>query len=208
MTKTWFIGCTHFGHNNILRLADRPFKTIEEHDEVLLERWNSKVGKNDVVYHLGDVTWKNPAKLLQQLKGRIVLIVGNHDDQDGGLHYALNALPHVHYLEDMMLGPTGMVLCHYPMEDWNWRFRGSIHLHAHTHQKQFKRPLLPHIAFTPETERGERGLAWESVPADAVPCEKWIADNYGIVCNRFNVGADATNFAPVELDELLAHARA
>ena len=32
----------------------RKFKTIEEHDEFLIDQWNKKVGANDIVYHLGD----------------------------------------------------------------------------------------------------------------------------------------------------------
>jgi calcineurin-like phosphoesterase family protein len=53
----FFTGCTHFGHANIIKLAQRPFASIEEMNEVLVERWNSTVGSDDTVYHLGDFSW-------------------------------------------------------------------------------------------------------------------------------------------------------
>lgn len=41
MINTWFIGDTHFGHANILQFEKdaRPFETLEEMHEVIIERW-------------------------------------------------------------------------------------------------------------------------------------------------------------------------
>jgi calcineurin-like phosphoesterase family protein len=53
MSEILFVSDTHFGHYNIIRHCNRPW-TVEEHDEKLIEAWNSAVGKKDIVYHLGD----------------------------------------------------------------------------------------------------------------------------------------------------------
>lgn len=51
-------------------------------DEALINNWNSVVGENDIVFHLGDFAfapnwrWK---ELLEKLNGRIYLIMGNHE---------------------------------------------------------------------------------------------------------------------------------
>lgn len=51
-------------------------------DEALIERWNSVVKPDDIVFHLGDFAfatngrWK---KLIDRLNGHIHLILGNHD---------------------------------------------------------------------------------------------------------------------------------
>ena len=91
MSKTWVISDTHFHHANILNFVDsktglkvRPeFTSVDEMDEVMIERWNSVVNKGDKVYHLGDVFIGDKDKfkrLWPKLNGTKNLIVGNHDD--------------------------------------------------------------------------------------------------------------------------------
>jgi len=48
----------------------------------MIQRWNEKVGKNDLVYHLGDFSFygKELTKMIfDKLNGQIVLVMGNHD---------------------------------------------------------------------------------------------------------------------------------
>src|SRR5574343_635969 len=87
MSKTFLIGDTHFGHANILTFKRdngnllREFPNIYCHDEYLIDRWNSVVGPNDRVYHLGDVGFKNFTQvheIFKRLNGVKVLIKGNH----------------------------------------------------------------------------------------------------------------------------------
>ena len=81
----FFTSDTHFNHEAILRFCDRPFTSIQEHDKVLIDNWNSVVGPEDTVFHLGDFCfggfpkWK---EIREQLNGHIILIVGNHDDRN------------------------------------------------------------------------------------------------------------------------------
>jgi len=77
---------THFGHAKILEFkkedgqAVRPFASLEEMHEEMVERWNKKVGTKDIVYHLGDVaTESNALKQLDRLNGNKILIKGNRD---------------------------------------------------------------------------------------------------------------------------------
>lgn len=80
--RTFIIADTHFGHSNIIKYCDRPFVTVEEMDRQLIQKWNSVVSKNDVVYHLGDFAMGNVDKISSyrnKLNGRIFLIQGNHD---------------------------------------------------------------------------------------------------------------------------------
>lgn len=80
----FFTSDTHFNHANILRFCNRPWESIEEHDQALIENWNSIIGPDDTVFHLGDFVfggfpkWK---EIVEQLNGHIYLIRGNHDDK-------------------------------------------------------------------------------------------------------------------------------
>jgi calcineurin-like phosphoesterase family protein len=127
----WFTGCTHYGHKGILGMGrNPPFSTIEEHDETLLDNHNALVKPKDTVYHLGDFSMKNGAineSVLKRLKGNIIPIRGNHDPKDWGVPY-----------HEFRLNKQLFVLMHYPIEEWNGWYRGSIHLHAHTHTTTFK----------------------------------------------------------------------
>ena len=77
----YFTADTHFGHKAILQYCNRPFETINEMNEALINNWNSKVGPGDIVFHLGDFAfggstiWKS---ILERLNGRKYLIIGNH----------------------------------------------------------------------------------------------------------------------------------
>lgn len=78
----FFTSDTHFFHDRIIDFCKRPFNNVDEMNEELIRRWNSVVGKNDIVFHLGDFAWGGPPKwnsILERLNGHIYLILGNHD---------------------------------------------------------------------------------------------------------------------------------
>ncbi len=80
--KIFLIADTHFGHENIIKYENRPFDDLKDMDEVMIKKWNSVVGKDDIVYHLGDVSFYNKEKtkaIISRLNGKKILIKGNHD---------------------------------------------------------------------------------------------------------------------------------
>lgn len=133
MSKVWFSADTHFGHTNIIDLAKRPFLSVEKMDSELVDHWNTVVGIKDVVYFLGDLTFKGREKgslYLKALHGRKHLIYGNHDSN------AIRSLPYwesVSGYTEVNLNGTRIILCHYPILSWNGMHHGSMHLHGHCH---------------------------------------------------------------------------
>ena len=79
----YFTSDTHFDHANVIRFCNRPFATVEEMNEALITNWNRKVHRDDTVYIMGDMFFRttDPEPILQRLKGKKHLIVGNHDSQ-------------------------------------------------------------------------------------------------------------------------------
>lgn len=138
----WFTSDTHFGHAGVLRLSNRPFRSLDEMHEELVRRWNERVHPNDVVFHLGDLMFGRPLEALRELKGRVTMLAGNHD-QRRSLEYAdalgwdLQAMFNIKVADDAGLGPSPkhqyITLCHYPMVTWNYRRFESWMLHGHSH---------------------------------------------------------------------------
>ena len=82
MNNIWIISDTHFNHNKDFILQPRCFSTVEEMNEGIIERWNSLVQFNDIVYHLGDMALgdiNDAVPLIKRLNGKIRLAIGNHD---------------------------------------------------------------------------------------------------------------------------------
>lgn len=80
--RYWFISDTHFGHSNIITFCNRPFKSLYHMDRTIINNWNSRVGNNDVVFHLGDFAYRNNRSVTsyeKYLNGKLILIRGNHD---------------------------------------------------------------------------------------------------------------------------------
>ena len=78
----WFTSDLHFGHRNIIKYCNRPWNTVEEMDEALIHNWNSIVGKNDIVFDLGDFAFASNQRwreLVSRVNGKHYLILGNHD---------------------------------------------------------------------------------------------------------------------------------
>lgn len=117
----------------------RPFKSLDEMHDYFLRRWNEKITNGDTVYILGDVAMrgKNDAliALVAQLKGKKVLVKGNHDDL-GDYRYKQLFYEVVDYkeLSDSFEGKTyKVVLSHYPILMWNGQHSGTTLLYGHTH---------------------------------------------------------------------------
>lgn len=122
-------------------------RMIYYHDEALIQRWNSKVKKNDLVYILGDFSFhtaQGTMDILKRLNGKKILIEGNHDmiyldDKkfDRSLFEEITSYKEVKY--------KGNKLClmHYLIQEYrnkNKEENFCIHLHGHIHDAKFNVP--------------------------------------------------------------------
>lgn len=80
--KVWIWSDTHFGHVNIIKYCNRPFKDIDDMDQTLERNWHNTVGPDDLLINCGDFTFKDTTKanaLIDRCPGTSLLIIGNHD---------------------------------------------------------------------------------------------------------------------------------
>lgn len=160
----FYVADTHFGHARILELSKRPFSNIEEHDEVMVRRWNAVVRPQDHIYHLGDFALgidANPDRvrsLFHRLNGLKHLIIGNHDvGKDGYLHPVLADLPWHRQPQHMLTVNDGggrVQLCHFALRTWSaqWHFYGHSHGKLPGHEQSRDVGVdMPNVAFQPRT---------------------------------------------------------
>lgn len=135
MSKTWVTADPHFNHAGVTKFLAkdgvnklRPFDTVEEMNSALISRWNEVVGDDDRVYLLGDVAMNRRGldASLPYLKGRIVLVKGNHD-VDKLSYYSK-------YFDDVRayVVKKGLIMSHIPIHPGSmgrWQFNVHGHLH-------------------------------------------------------------------------------
>lgn len=83
--EIWVTSDTHFNHVNIIKYCNRPFLSVEEMNEVIINNWNDVVPKGATVYHLGDFALGDKSlipDLLNRLNGHIKFVMGNHDNYE------------------------------------------------------------------------------------------------------------------------------
>lgn len=131
--SNFFSSDYHFGHKNILKYDNRPFKTIEEHDEAIIANHNSVVGVNDDFYYLGDFCFnKRAEEYFARLNGNKFFIRGNHDNSQMVRLYKQYGT-YLGNLEEITIEGQLISLCHYSMLVWNKSHRGAWQLYGHSH---------------------------------------------------------------------------
>jgi len=133
MHDIFFTSDLHLSHENIIKYQDRPFSSVEEMNETLLDNWRSVVKPGDLVYVLGDFQWNmRDHSLLRQFGGNKQFILGNHDMNRISRNILKKNFP-TSLLKTIKIRGHKIVLCHYPMRAWDSSFHGSWHLHGHVH---------------------------------------------------------------------------
>lgn len=80
--KLFLTGNLQFGRPSAIKQFKRPFSSVGEMDETLVQNWNSVVGEKDVVYVLGNFAWDptTAEEMLNKLNGLIVILPGEIDE--------------------------------------------------------------------------------------------------------------------------------
>ena len=175
--RIFFTSDTHFGHTNIIKYCNRPFSSVEEHDETLIKNWNEKVGPDDIIFHLGDFAFgseKQWMNYLDRLNGKKYLVIGNHDWR--------NLTPGVcqrfeEVSQQMNINIEGIHiwLNHFPCLCFSGAWKGlnaSWQLFGHVHTSPYADSGLDHLRLV------------------------------NLFTTQFDVGTDNNNFTPISFNEV------
>lgn len=184
MSNTWFVGDLHLGHNNIITFKGndgekiRPFATIEEHDETLINNINAVVKPEDRLYLMGDIVInRKHLPQLAKINGRKKLIKGNHD--------IFKLKDYSLYVDDIIsyriYQDHGLIFSHIPVHPCQLERRFKYNVHGHLHSNLvFKEDIVHHI----------EGMQ-RSVIVDRSRDNRYI-----------NICPEHTNWKPVSFDEI------
>ncbi len=133
----YFSSDLHGHHSNIIKHCNRPFDSIEDMNDAMIQNINRVVKPNDTMYVIGDFVWwggsdEQIANFCRKINCKnLHLVIGNHDEP------ILDKLkPHFvsgDYLKEIRHAQRTIVMCHYAMRTWNQSHRGSFHLYGHSH---------------------------------------------------------------------------
>ena len=190
----YYISDLHFYHDTLNRAMDhRGFRDEQDMNEYMIHQWNSRVRKNDEVVVLGDLSmenWEKTKEVLDQLRGKIYLIQGNHDRFVKDKNFDASRFIWVRSYAEMHDNGRKIILSHYPVLCYNGQNRLSKHgnpktfmLHGHVHDTLDQRLLEQFQQITRGTLRGE------------LP----------IPCNLLNCFCMYSNYIPLGLDEWIEY---
>ena len=143
MSQVRFCADPHFGHPWMAK--HRGFKDTFEHDEHIVNQWNSVVHKRDLTYILGDITMEDPKWYfrLDELNGRKIVILGNHDryqDVPELLNYVESVGAMVKY--------KGVFLTHCPIHTRELQYRVPYNIHGHIHEYKVMKESFNGVAMS------------------------------------------------------------
>lgn len=124
----WFTADEHYGHHNTIKYNNRPFSSVEEMNETIINNHNKVINKNDLVIHAGDFTLRDKKyaeSIIRKLTGKHIFLRGSHD--------RWLRQSHAKDLYEKTIEKQFIVVCHYAMRVWHRSHYNSWQLYGHSH---------------------------------------------------------------------------
>ena len=177
MSKLFFIGDTHFLHDNIIKYCDRP----DDHEELMIRNWNLIVSENDTVIHVGDIAAGIKGRedhlidIFKRLNGTKLLAKGNHDHKSNKWYMDNLGFEEVapYYIIDDIL------ICHYP-----------IRTNEHSNPKEIA-----------NIEKLQKVIEENGI--DKI-IHGHVHNKSTDLPNHYNVSVEVINYSPIEINDLLS----
>lgn len=156
----WLTSDLHFMHDKPFLYEPRGFTSITEMNEAVVERWNSVVKPDDVVYNLGDIAFNDINRSIHYinlLNGHQYWIRGNHDTNNkiSEITSRCYNVEFLGWVEIIKSHKSHIYLSHYPTLTTNYdedkyfsRFVICMHGHTHSLEKwqDLNNPFLYNVA--------------------------------------------------------------
>ena len=159
--KIKIISDTHFGHKFLAKkfyeMEIGVTNITEDMDESIIKQWNESISEDDIVLHLGDVSFHGKNKteaIFKRLNGHKILVPGNHDIKNiknNRHYYNLVGFDGVEVdTEKIVLNSLKLILSHKPVGVLP---EGYTNVHGHIH------PGYSHIIFA--LDKQKKNICWD-----------------------------------------------
>ena len=197
----YYIADCHFFHNSLNYQMDcRGFADAEEMNAYMIGQWNKKVRWNDEVVILGDFSYgkaEETNKVLEQLKGILCLVEGNHDQFGHRKGYNAARFKWIRPYTELNDNNRKVILCHYPILCYNdqYLFDGNGNprtymLYGHVHNT-WDEELMAQAQSLAKQQVRRRGAGTE----------------YNLPCQMINCFCMYSDYTPLTLDEWIENDR-
>lgn len=194
----YYIADLHFFHGALNEKMDkRGFEDVQAMNEYMLDQWNRRVGKNDEVVILGDLSWGKPKEtndLLEKLRGRLYLIEGNHDRFLKNKEFNAGRFVWIKPYEELRDNNRKVILCHYPIMCYN----GQYQLDKQGRPRAYM--LYGHVHDTFDQRLLEQ---YQRITANSI-IEQLDGNRRNIPCQMINCFCMYSDYTPLTLDEWIA----
>jgi calcineurin-like phosphoesterase family protein len=128
-----------FGRPNAIKLYKRPFESVKEMNQSMIDVWNSVVSQEDKVYVLGNFAWdpETAENSLKELNGEIIAIVGEHDTAIEEIDNMKNIIKNVSFNKDSIeyFHDAQVTMSYWPLTDWPGKSKGILSVIGHPNKK-------------------------------------------------------------------------
>ena len=142
MGRIFFTSDLHMGHDREFVWKVRGYDSVQAMNLAQVQKWNETIEDDDDIYVLGDLMLgdSNNIEFIKQLKGRIHIVLGNHDTANREKMYRelTNMIEVAEVGIRLQYKKHHFILTHYPMLTGNLEKeilkQMSLNLYGHTHQ--------------------------------------------------------------------------
>lgn len=185
----WFTSDLHFFHKAIIGMCNRPYSSVQEMNEALIDNWNRRVRPKDRIYILGDFAFAGvqaQKEIVARLNGYKIFVKGNHDK---GLKKLLEiGFDDVMENDFIHIGKHKVLVSHFPYHPMDsYEKKNGVVLTENIGYEHDRRYLHKRIVDDGKTFllHGHCHLAWRQYQ------------------RQLNVGVDVWDYKPVHMDKLV-----
>ena len=134
----YYLGDPHFHYEEMITRCNRPFTSVDEMNQTIIDNINGRCTSEDKLIIVGDVSVgeKYVVPLLRQINCEKILVIGNHDRIQLGHKSFRDCFESFHEALLITDGEYDLFISHFPHAEWDGYYKGRFHFYGHVHNSK------------------------------------------------------------------------